>query len=45
MNVLYKPEEAEFDTLIPQNLAAVEALVDFIERKNEVIDIEAEVVS
>ena len=45
MNLRYKPEEAEIPTLIPQNFAAVETLVDFIGGKNTVIEVEAEEVN
>lgn len=45
MTLRYKPEEAEIPTLIPQNFAAVETLVDFIEGKKTVIDVEAEEVN
>lgn len=45
MTLRYKPEEAEIPTLIPQNFAAVETLVDFIEGKKTVIEVEAEVVN
>lgn len=41
MTLRYKPEEAEIPTLIPQNFAAVETLVDFIDGKKTVIDVEA----
>lgn len=45
MTLRYKPEEAEIPTLIPQNFAAVETLVDFIGGKKTVIDVEAEEVN
>lgn len=45
MTLRYKPEEAEIPTLIPQNFAAVETLVDFIEGKKTVIEVEAEEVN
>ncbi len=45
MTLRYKPEEAEIPTLIPQNFAAAETLVDFIEGKKTVVEVEAEVVN